>query len=193
MPKQRRAWGRPKKKWMERIKKAMHKRNLNEGQWEDRKQRNLGVGQRRKTFWNRYTYIHTNCNWNELWMHIFRNPYVKPYASNTNCVTLTPTDTAGRYNGITEASCYITRTSLKKQKNCDRCSTYTEYINFIHTTSTFQRPAYTCTKTTPHIHFIYSGNKKIYWIFNTSYTMFYIPQNVYLIIFAFSVQTLWFS
>jgi hypothetical protein len=50
MPKQRRARGRPKENWMEGIKKAMHERNLNEGQWEDRKQWSLGAGQRRKTF-----------------------------------------------------------------------------------------------------------------------------------------------
>ena len=50
MPKQRRVRGRLKKNWMEGIKKAMHKRNLNEGQWEDRKQWSLGVGQCRKTF-----------------------------------------------------------------------------------------------------------------------------------------------
>jgi hypothetical protein len=31
MPKQRRERGRPKKNWMEGIKKAMHERNLNEG------------------------------------------------------------------------------------------------------------------------------------------------------------------
>jgi hypothetical protein len=37
----------------------MNERNLNEGQWEDRKQWSLGVGQRRITFWNRYIYIHT--------------------------------------------------------------------------------------------------------------------------------------
>jgi hypothetical protein len=39
----------------------MNERNLNEGQWEDRNQWSLGVGQRRKTFWNRYihTYLHT--------------------------------------------------------------------------------------------------------------------------------------
>jgi hypothetical protein len=36
--------------WMEGIRKAMNERNLNEGQWEDRKQWSLGVGQRRKTF-----------------------------------------------------------------------------------------------------------------------------------------------
>jgi len=35
---------------MEGIKKAMNERNLNEGQWEDRKQWSLVVGQRRKTF-----------------------------------------------------------------------------------------------------------------------------------------------
>jgi hypothetical protein len=35
----------------------MNERNLNEGRWEDRKQWSLGVGQRRKTFWNRYMYI----------------------------------------------------------------------------------------------------------------------------------------
>jgi len=36
--------------WMEGIKKAMNERNLNEGQWEDRKQWSLGVRQRRETF-----------------------------------------------------------------------------------------------------------------------------------------------
>jgi hypothetical protein len=46
----------PKKNWMEGIKKAMQERNLNEGQWEDRKQWSLGVGQRRKSF---ETDIHT--------------------------------------------------------------------------------------------------------------------------------------
>ena len=34
MPKQKRARGKPKKNWMEGIKKAMNERNLNEGQWE---------------------------------------------------------------------------------------------------------------------------------------------------------------
>jgi len=37
------------KNWMEGIRKAMNERNLNEGQWEDRKQWSLGVEQRRKT------------------------------------------------------------------------------------------------------------------------------------------------
>ena len=50
MPKQKRPRGRPKKNWMEGIRKAMNERNLNDGQWEDRKQWSLGVGQRRKTF-----------------------------------------------------------------------------------------------------------------------------------------------
>ena len=50
MPKQKRARGRLKKNWMEGIKKAMNERNLNEGQWEDRKQWSLCVGQRRKSF-----------------------------------------------------------------------------------------------------------------------------------------------
>jgi len=35
---------------MEGIKKAMNERNLNERQWEDRKQWSLGVGKRRQTF-----------------------------------------------------------------------------------------------------------------------------------------------
>ena len=48
--KQERARGRPKKNGMEGIRKAMNERNLNEAQWEDRKQWSLGVGQRRKTF-----------------------------------------------------------------------------------------------------------------------------------------------
>jgi hypothetical protein len=35
MPKQKRAGGRPKKNWMERIKKAMNEKKLNVGQGED--------------------------------------------------------------------------------------------------------------------------------------------------------------
>jgi len=50
MPKQKRARGRPKKNLIEDINKAMNERNLNEGQWEDRKQWSLGVGQCRKAF-----------------------------------------------------------------------------------------------------------------------------------------------
>ena len=57
--KQKRARGRPKKNWMECIRKAMNERNQNEGQWEDTKQWGLGVGQRRTTFSNRNTCIHT--------------------------------------------------------------------------------------------------------------------------------------
>jgi len=47
---QKTARGRPKRNWMEVIRKDMNERNLNEGQWEDRKQWSLCVGQRRKTF-----------------------------------------------------------------------------------------------------------------------------------------------
>jgi hypothetical protein len=50
MPKQKRVRGKPKKSWMEGIKKAMNERNLSEGRWEDGKKWSLGVGQRRKTF-----------------------------------------------------------------------------------------------------------------------------------------------
>jgi len=46
----KRARGRPKINWMEGIRKAMNERNLNEGQWEDRKQWSLVVGQRRIKF-----------------------------------------------------------------------------------------------------------------------------------------------
>jgi hypothetical protein len=35
----------------------MNERNLQEGQWEDRKQWILGIGQRGRTFWNRLIYI----------------------------------------------------------------------------------------------------------------------------------------
>jgi len=35
----------------------MNERNLNEGQWGDRKQWSSGVGQRRTTFGNRHSYI----------------------------------------------------------------------------------------------------------------------------------------
>jgi hypothetical protein len=54
MPKQKRARGKPKKNWMEGIRKAMKERNLNEVQWKDTKQWSLGVGQRIKEFSNRY-------------------------------------------------------------------------------------------------------------------------------------------
>jgi hypothetical protein len=47
MPKQKRARERLKKNWMEGTRKAMNKRNLNEGQWEDREQWSLCVGQHR--------------------------------------------------------------------------------------------------------------------------------------------------
>jgi len=50
MPKQKTTPGGPKKNWMEGIRKAINERNLNEGQWVDRKQWSLGFGQRRKTF-----------------------------------------------------------------------------------------------------------------------------------------------
>ena len=43
IPEQKSARERPKKNWMEGIRKAMNERNLNEGQWEDRKQWSLGV------------------------------------------------------------------------------------------------------------------------------------------------------
>ena len=42
-----------------RYKDGHEQKKLNEGQWEDRNQWILGVGQRRTTFWNRHTYIHT--------------------------------------------------------------------------------------------------------------------------------------
>jgi len=54
---------------MEAIKKTMNERNLSEGQWEDRKQWSLGVGQRRKTFWTRY--IHTCRKWRALYTTCF--------------------------------------------------------------------------------------------------------------------------
>ena len=41
MQKQKRARGRPKKNWMEGVRKVMNGRNLNEGQWEDRKRWSL--------------------------------------------------------------------------------------------------------------------------------------------------------
>jgi hypothetical protein len=71
MSKQKRARGKPKKNWMEGIKKDMNERNLNEGQWEDRKQWSLGVGQHRKTFQNRHTYnVHYVCLF-LLYVHMF--------------------------------------------------------------------------------------------------------------------------
>ena len=70
-PKQKRARGRPKKNWMEGIKKAMNERNLNEDQWEDRKQWSLDVGQRRKTFWMRRIHTYTYCRPHALYIWTF--------------------------------------------------------------------------------------------------------------------------
>jgi hypothetical protein len=50
MPKQKRARRKKKKNWEEGIRKAMNERNLNEGQWEDRKQGSLCFVKHRKTF-----------------------------------------------------------------------------------------------------------------------------------------------
>jgi hypothetical protein len=44
----------------------MNEKNLHEGQWEDRKQWNLGVGQRGRTFWSRFLYIKIFNNWHFL-------------------------------------------------------------------------------------------------------------------------------
>jgi hypothetical protein len=46
MLKQKRVRERPIKNWMKGIRKAMNERNLNESQWEDRKQWSLVVRQR---------------------------------------------------------------------------------------------------------------------------------------------------
>ena len=70
MPKQKRARERPKKNWNEGIRKAINERNLNEGQWKDRNQWSLGVGQRRNTFWNRYIYIYINFGMSARWWKI---------------------------------------------------------------------------------------------------------------------------
>jgi len=71
MPKQKRARERQEKTWMKGIRKAMNERNLNEGQWEDRKQWSLGVGQSRKKFSNLYIYIYIyiyiNCCKKTIW------------------------------------------------------------------------------------------------------------------------------
>jgi hypothetical protein len=53
------------KNWMEGIKMAMNERNLNEGQWEDRKRWSLGVGQRRK------------CLDTDIYIYIYHNKCVK--------------------------------------------------------------------------------------------------------------------
>jgi hypothetical protein len=52
MPKQKRARRRPKKNWMEEIKKAMNRRNLKEGQWEDRRQWRKGGGREGRKQWS---------------------------------------------------------------------------------------------------------------------------------------------
>ena len=82
MPKQKRARGRPNKNWVESIRKAMNERNLTEGQWDDKKQWSLGVGQGRKTFWNRCTQkkaqVHNNIIFFEKYFRpVFQQPTVR--------------------------------------------------------------------------------------------------------------------
>jgi hypothetical protein len=62
MQKQKRTRGRPKKDWMEGIKKAMNGRNMKVCQWEDRNRWSLGVGQRRKSFKIYYDYDENGSN-----------------------------------------------------------------------------------------------------------------------------------
>jgi hypothetical protein len=50
MPKQKKSMRKTEEKLDGRYKEGHEERKLNEGQWEDRKQWSLGVGQRRKTF-----------------------------------------------------------------------------------------------------------------------------------------------
>ena len=58
---------------MEGIRKAMNERNLNEGQWEDRKQWSLGVRQRKKRFETEiYVYIYMNIQFSVLLVVKFR-------------------------------------------------------------------------------------------------------------------------
>ncbi|KAJ3662828.1 hypothetical protein Zmor_007153 [Zophobas morio] len=50
IPQYKKKRGRPKKIWMEGIRKSMSLRNLHDGQCEDRRQWRLDIGQRRRTF-----------------------------------------------------------------------------------------------------------------------------------------------
>ena len=72
---------------MEGIRKAMNERNLNEGQWEDRKQWSLGFGQRRTKFLNRYIHTHTHTHIHK-YIHIYIHKKVSmaqtDYFPNTN-------------------------------------------------------------------------------------------------------------
>ena len=64
----------------------MNKRNLNEGQWEDRKQWSLGVGQHRKKVWKPiyiYIYIYIHRVSQEECARLREGvPYVKVYRYN---------------------------------------------------------------------------------------------------------------
>jgi len=57
----------------------MNERNLNEGQWEDRKQWSLGVEQRRKSF-EPDIYIHTYI---ELWRYTLEKCIIVAHFNNT--------------------------------------------------------------------------------------------------------------
>ena len=50
IPPGKRKRGRPKKTWMEGIRRSMSEKNLTEDQWENRTGWKLGIGQRRRTF-----------------------------------------------------------------------------------------------------------------------------------------------
>ena len=76
MPKEKRARGRLKKYWMEGIRKAMNERNLNEGQWEDRKQWSVGVGQQRKKLKNTHARVNKHTH---IYLNIGINPFLVPY------------------------------------------------------------------------------------------------------------------
>jgi len=64
----------------------MNERNLSEGQWEDRKQWSLGVGQRRKTFWTRYS--KTCLKWNAIVPVFFFPPVFTGFRFTKGCVLI---------------------------------------------------------------------------------------------------------
>jgi hypothetical protein len=65
---------------MEGVRKAMNERNLQEGQWEGRRQWGLGVGQRGGTFWNRPIYM---CVFFQIQMYQIV-PLLVKHVSNTS-------------------------------------------------------------------------------------------------------------
>jgi hypothetical protein len=159
---------------MEGVRKAMNERNLQEGQWEDRRQWSLGVGQHGGTFWNRLIYIqpphrciyshftdyiysqltdcihshHTDSTYSDHTQTVYTATTQTVYTANSDCLYSHFTDYI--YSQLTD--CIQPPHRLYIQRSHTDCiySHHTDCIHSHHTYSDHTQTVYTATTQTVH-------------------------------------------